>query len=632
MKRTVIKLFVAVAAFLVTFPLAGQAAEVTPQTAERVARTFWNLHHDKDVGELNAPMHRLDIRWDAFYIFAPAEGKGFVIVSTDDRVRPVLAYSFHNNAMRGTVGPSMSWWLDGWQQQIDDLRKKEGGEKNGEWQQLLEGNGIPQPLTVVDPMITTQWDQDAPYNDSCPSRIEFGSSVRALTGCVATAMAQVMKYWNYPVRGTGTHTYNSVSFFGLGYTFGEQTANFGATTYDWDNMPDHLTVTSPDVQKAAVATLMYHCGVACDMYYGSAAYGGSGTKIRNAPYMREGNALNGIIKYLGYSSSATGMERIKYDDNAWTALVRGELDASRPIIYAGFEQTAGHCFVCDGYDDENRYHFNWGWSGDGDGFFTLNSLTPIIGSYTYDFTVGQEILVGIQPPTGEDSLCIIRQFPYTEDFETAPTGWEATSSHIRHSYSWMVTDSTGADGNYSAGAFRAIIETCDDHMYSPSIVTPGDYKVNWQVRARQDSGSDSYTLTVGTETFNDIVESASWQPRELLFSVAEGDTVRLDFFHFAETSCVGLLIDNIVIEKFSGIGIHNFETAQTINVYPNPTNGHITIEGMPEGGRIELYDATGRLVKTSTKPQINISDCPAGVYILRCISSDGMTVRRVIKR
>jgi hypothetical protein len=115
MKRTVIKLFVAVVAFLVTFPLAGQAAEVTPQTAEQVARTFWNLHHDKDVAELYSPMHRLDIRWDAFYIFAPAEDKGFVIVAADDRVRPVLAYSFHNAAMRDTVGPGMSWWLDGWQ-------------------------------------------------------------------------------------------------------------------------------------------------------------------------------------------------------------------------------------------------------------------------------------------------------------------------------------------------------------------------------------------------------------------------------------------------------------------------------------------------------------------------------------
>ena len=121
------------AVFFAVFPLAIQAAEVTPQTAEQVARTFWNLHHDKDVAELNSPMHQLDICWDAFYIFAPTEDKGFVIVAADDRVRPVLAYSFHNNAMRDKMGSGMSWWLDGWQQQIDEER----GDQNAEWQQLL---------------------------------------------------------------------------------------------------------------------------------------------------------------------------------------------------------------------------------------------------------------------------------------------------------------------------------------------------------------------------------------------------------------------------------------------------------------------------------------------------------------
>lgn len=408
------------------------------------------------------------------------------------------------------------------------MRKEKGGERNEEWQQLQDGVGTPRSLTAVAPMITTQWDQDAPYNDSCPSNSQDGP---ALTGCVATAMAQVMKYWNYPERGTGSHTYNSVSLNGLGHTYGEQTANFGATVYDWDNMPNSLTTASPDVQKVAVATLMYHCGVACDMYYGPSYSGGSGAYIINIPYLRKGNTLNGMIKYFGYSSSAIGVERIKYDDNAWATLVRGELDDSRPIIYTGFSTYSGHCFVCDGYDDENRYHFNWGWSGDGDGFFTLNSLTPNVGSTTYNFTNGQQMLLGIQPHTGDDTLCIIRQFPYTEDFETAPTGWEATCSNIRHSYSWMVVDSTGVDGNYSAGVFKTLYDIIYNHMFSPAIVTPGEYKVNWQVRANNASGSESYTLTIGTETFDDTVESTAWQPREFLFSVAEGDTVRLDFGH-----------------------------------------------------------------------------------------------------
>ena len=561
MKRIMFVIGMFVVAFLSAFPLAGQTTKVSQQTAEQVARTFWNLHHDRNAAELCTPMHRLDMRWDAFYIFAPAEGKGFVIVAADDRVRPVLAYSFHNNAMRDTMAPGMNWWLEGWQQQVDALRKEKGGERNEEWQRLLADDGIPRMLTVVDPLITTQWGQDVPYNDSCPDGVELGLPVRALTGCVATAMAQVMKYWNYPERGTGSHTYYSSDMIGMNnHQFGEQTANFGATVYDWDNMPNSLTSASPDVQKAAVATLMYHCGVACDMHYGSHEYG-SGAKTLNIPYLRRGSALNGMIKYLGYSSSATGIKRIKYDDNVWTALVRGELDASRPIIYVGYKQdSGGHCFVCDGYDDENRYHFNWGWRGNGDGFYTLDNLSPS-NNYTRD----QQILVGIQPPVDDDSLCIIRHFPYTEDFETAPTCWEATASSILCSYSWLVVDSEGVDGNYSAEIAKSRIDsTSVDRLFSPAIVTPGDYKVTWQVRA-ETSLSDSYTLTVDNVTFSDMVDSDEWQSREVFFSVAEGDTIRLDFSHISNYSSGGLLIDNIVIEQVSD--------DYTITVSANPSNG-----------------------------------------------------------
>ena len=630
MKNKLLKLGIVAAYLLTVFPLMGQITEVTPQTAEQVARTFWNLHHDRDVADLNTPMHRLDTRWDAFYIFIPSEGKGFVIVAADNRVRPVLAYSFHNNAMRNTVCPGMSWWLDGWQQQIDELRLENEGAKNEEWQRLLSGEDIPRSLTVVDPLLTTQWDQDEPYNDSCPNGIELGHPTKALTGCVATAMAQVMKYWNYPERGTGSHTYYSSDIIGISnHGYGEPSANFGATVYDWDNMPDSLTSASPSVQKAAVATLMYHCGVACDMHYGSEHYG-SGSKILNIPYLRLGNALNGMIKYFGYSSSATGILRNKYDDSTWAALVRGELDASRPIIYGGFDPFYdGHCFVCDGYDDENRYHFNWGWSGECDGFFTLNHLKPNV---YYNFSNDQQMLVGIKPHTDDDSLCIIHQFPYTEDFETAPTCWEATTSSVLCSYSWEIADFAGVDGLYSAYMGKPRIDSNTvDHMFSPAIITPGDYKVTWQVRAKT-SLSDTYTLTVDTVTFSDTVSSVAWEPREVLFSVAAGDTVRLDFCHFSNYSSGGVLIDNVVIERISGVGIHNVSTDPTLTVYPNPTNGDITIGGMPEGSRIEIYDATGCLVKVSTDRHINISNCPAGVYILRCISSDGVTVQRVIKR
>lgn len=631
---------------LATIPVVGQSAEVTPQTAEQVARNFWNLHHDKDVATLSEPMQRLDVRWDAFYIFAPAEGKGFVIVAADDRVRPVLAYSFHNDAMRDTVGRDMAWWLDGWQQQVDDLRAADlKVEANGQWQRLMAGDETPRPLTALAPMVTTQWDQDAPYNDSCPSRSGWGGRVHAATGCVATAMAQVMKYWNYPERGTGTHTYYSASISGYGQGFGTQTVDFGATVYDWDNMPNTLTSASSSIQKAAVATLMYHCGVACEMTYGSAYEGGSGAFIHNIPLIYYGHTLNGMIRFFGYSSQAKGMNRDKYNDSTWTAMVRGELDGRRPIVYAGGDETSGgHCFVCDGYDNDDKYHFNWGWSGVGDGFYTLDHLAPGSGGTgggtgTYDFSNGQQILVGLQPHVGDDSLCVIRQFPYTEDFESAPTCWEGSVSNSDYSYSWIVVDSTGVDGNYSAGVFKTYYGNSNDHMFSPAIVTAGTYKVSWQVRAMRNSKVEYYTLAVDTVSFSDTVNSTDWQQREVTFSVAEGDTVRLDFGHASTRQSGGMLIDNVVIETVTDpepMGINRAECL-SVRVYPNPTSGMLTIEGLPEGGSVELYDATGRLVLTQSlghavTQSLDVSGLMSGIYLLRCITDEGVKTQRVVKK
>lgn len=633
---------------LIMASMVGQAAEVTPQTAEQVARNFWNLHHDKDVAALTTPMQRLDVRWDAFYIFAPSSGKGFVIVAADDCVRPVLAYSFHNAAMRDDVGRDMAWWLDGWQQQVDDLRAadlKAEAEVIGQWQQLLTATGsTPVPLTAVSPMVTTQWDQEAPYNDSCPSRSVWGNTVQAVTGCVATAMAQVMKYWNYPEHGTGTHSYYSPSISGYGQGFGDQTANFGATTYDWEHMTNTYSSVSSNVEKAAVATLMYHCGVACDMTYGSAYEGGSGAMIHNIPYMCVGHSLNGMVKYFGYSSEATGMDRIKYDDNAWTAMVRAEIDAARPILYAGGDETSGgHCFVCDGYDNQNRFHFNWGWSGDGDGYYTLDHLAPGSGGAgggtgTYDFTNLQQMLVGLQPHTGDDSLCVIRQFPYTEDFEVAPTCWESTTSNDSYSYSWMLSDASGVDGIYSACVSACYYGSCNDHLFSPAIVTPGDYKLTWQARAVKSSKPDTYTLNVDTVSFSETLSSTVWAPREVFFSVAEGDTVRLDFGHTSTTSSGGVLIDNIVIETVgtpdpdpdpSGIDVVE---SLNVNIYPNPTKSMVYISMDAELQRVEVYEMTGRQVLATRSHEVDFTILPAGVYLLRCISADGMNIQRVVKK
>ena len=220
-----------------------------------------------------------------------------------------------------------------------------------------------------------------------------------MTGCVATAMAQVMKYWNWPDTGVGQYNYYT-------YFYGNLGANFGATAYDWANMPDSLSSSSTPAQVSAVATLMYHCGVATETSYGTLSMDGSG-----AMDLMLGNGLsypcaeNALRTYFKYSPDITGVRRVDLSGEEWAALIKNEIDNRRPVIYSGNGYRYGHEFVCDGYDTNGFFHFNWGYSGAGDGYYTFSNLNPLGGN----FTSGQMAIVGITPDTlyGSSSVCTV---------------------------------------------------------------------------------------------------------------------------------------------------------------------------------------------------------------------------------
>ncbi|HNX44117.1 MAG TPA: C10 family peptidase [Bacteroidales bacterium] len=193
-----------------------------------------------------------------------------------------------------------------------------------------------------------------------------------------------MKYWNYPAQGTGFHSYNHP-------TYGTLSANFAATTYDWGAMPNSLT--GPNL---AIATLMYHCGVAVEMDYG---VDGSGSYVIIAASPTPEQCCEYAYKtYFGYDpSTLQGLKRANYSDNEWKQLIKNDLDQGRPVQYAGFG-AGGHTFVCDGYDVNGYFHINWGWSGIADGYFLLDALNPGAGMGTYNS--GQQAVIGIKPLTG----------------------------------------------------------------------------------------------------------------------------------------------------------------------------------------------------------------------------------------
>ncbi len=309
--------------------------------------------------------------------------QGFVVVSGDDLVTPVLAYSTESAFVDGELPINAAKWFESYEQQILEIlgtSTESAPEVAARWAAMLdEGDIAPSGDRAVNPLCQATWDQPAPYNTQCP-----GGS---LTGCVAVAMAQVMKYHNHPANGAGFHSYSAPSY-------GTQSANFGATTYDWGGMPNNSS-------NNAVATLMYHCGVSVDMQYGP-NFSGAWVLESHSP-STDHNTQFAMKTYFGYGTDMQGVYRNNYSLNDWNNLMKGELDASRPIIYAGFGQGGGHCFVLDGYDDNDFFHFNWGWSGAYNGFFAMDALNPDgqgSGGGSGAYNDNQEALINIHPATG----------------------------------------------------------------------------------------------------------------------------------------------------------------------------------------------------------------------------------------
>ena len=289
-----------------------------------------------------------------FYAFNAGEN-GFVIVSADDRFRPIVGYSDEGPFETENMSPELAFYLG----KIIEARTSRNAvildDVQEEWQslmttgQLLSRNGG----RGVDYLCSTKWNQDSPYNLYAPEA-NGGPGGRCYAGCVATAMSQVMKHWDHPAQGTGSHSYYS--------NYGLLSANFGATTYHWELMPDRLGGASQE-QIEAVALLMYHCGVAVDMGFSPSGSGAYSTDVPDA-----------VNRYFSYSSHATLKNREYYSLTNWQNMLKESFDIGWPVYYSGYSNSGGHAFVCDGYNDNDLFHYNWGWGGSSDGWFVIDEI------------------------------------------------------------------------------------------------------------------------------------------------------------------------------------------------------------------------------------------------------------------
>ena len=321
-----------------------------------------------------------------FYVFSVQE-KGFILVSGDDCATPILGYSMNNPFVGKDIPENVKGWLDDYEKQITDMKENDtppAPEVSTEWDKLIKGDNPYQPQKDMDvsPLLTTTWNQSPYYNNQCPSG--------TYAGCVAIAMAQIMKYWNWPTTGRGSHSYTHS-------TYGTLSANFN-TTYSWSNMPNYLNSSSTSTQINAIAKLVYHVGVAVDMDYGTSGSAASTLAYDNLNYPSAENALR---TYFKYSNSLIGLVASNYTVNEWKSILLYELNNSRPILYSG-HGSGGHAFVCDGYNGD-LFHFNWGWGGSYNGYFAIGSLNP--GSHNYSSNNGA--VIGIQPNYSSSSTSTI---------------------------------------------------------------------------------------------------------------------------------------------------------------------------------------------------------------------------------
>lgn len=302
----------------------------------------------------------------AVYLFDG--GDTYLVVSADDCAPAVLGYSY-NSAPGAVIPPAMKYWLEKYAEQIDYARH------NGATPFKVEAATT--DYASIAPMTATRWNQDAPYNNDCPEI----DGKRCVTGCVATALAQVMKYHNYPTQGIGTDS----------YTWNNQTLSFDYTkTFDWANMLDVYTSAATATENAAVAQLMYACGVGVHMDYTASESGASSIVVP---------AL--MVDHFNYDKGIRYMPRDYYGIDEWQEIVYNNLKECGPIQYSGQSSDGGHSFVCDGYDKDGYFHINWGWGGMSDGYFLLTALTPPnqgIGGSSSGYNYGQDIIAGVRPP------------------------------------------------------------------------------------------------------------------------------------------------------------------------------------------------------------------------------------------
>jgi len=550
------------------------AGVVSQSTAQQVATNYYTQTFGTNVSTITLGYSENDANGTvAYYVFNINDNGGFVIVSAEDAGHPIIGIGNTGKYVAPTgTNNNLDFWMKKRNAEITEMRNNKvvaDAEVNDEWTSYINNKvptvnkkPIPHKATSTFPsntayLVQSTWDQQYapyPYNYFCPPNTKGSTaSTQSVTGCVATAMAQIMRFWSYPPKGTGSSSYCDCTSGGFTNNYGTLAANY-AHTYNWSAMVLQPSSTSAvNTSDTDIARVMSDCGTSVQMDYSPNGSGAFVVKIDDPTNCAEVS----YPKYFGYNSKIIHGLRANSNLTVWQDTVEKDLNSGRPVQYYGTDPTnGGHTWVCDGYNSSAQFHMNWGWSGASDAWYALNNLAPT--GQPDNFTQNLGALIGIVPPP----LTPVADF--AANFTTIPVGGKVNftdlSSGFPTSWSWTFTGATTTTSTVqnptniqytSVGTYAVTLKVTNSAGSNTASKTAYIHVVNAAACDTLSNLPDSAYLTVyGGPTFGYI-------------SGCYGDTIQQEAEYFSTVPSSGFTIGSAYIYFFAA---HSATVGRTVNV------------------------------------------------------------------
>ena len=537
---------------------------------------------------------------NAYYVFNCPHEEGFVIISGDDRAKTVLGYTDTGSFDFFTLPDNFKYWLSCYENELNALMKQEYSPEPVPDSSTIGFQTDLVPFT--EPMIISLWGQDAPFNNLCPviPAGKPGAGSRTVSGCVATAMAQIMKYYEWPATYSFSKTYTT-------QTLKVRISESFNGTYTWEDMANNYNsgIVRPAAQTA-VATLMYHCGVAVEMDYDTS----SGAYTLDVPLA--------LSQLFDYDKNMQIYRRDYYTDDEWKYMILNELNAERPVYYSGVSPAGGHAFICDGYDGANFFHFNWGWRGTSDGYFALSALNPSALGINNAFSSEQMIITGIQKPNPASIP------PPPQILLDNPLSPDQISVGRNQAFSITVSGLWNM-GAYTFSGHLGIGLYDNDGQSIYQDVDPITLRSGYGWRNIQfydlsvpgDIPDGDYRLYIIYSTDRD-----QWYTARAPVNVA---------------SHINVSLTGGTISFLLPTPVQTPVVANTITVYPNPADEELVVQSPEILKNIVIFDSLGKKwmeknIQAGNSVSIPVVSLPAGQYIIQIETNTGFVSRKFTKR